>query len=167
MPGYCFETEARMLSNKRPFCAIIFAMRAADIMKTHIVKVGRDSLVSEAIDMMDVYQVDSLPVIDDHGSLCGIFSYLDLLAGLEFVEGNASIAWNSLKTRFADRVSQWMVTNVLSVRDTDMVEQFAYRQVASDFTRLPVTDSRSQVVGTLNILDVLELLQEAESTLIR
>src|SRR5260221_12958353 len=70
---------ARTLNGDGDFCAILFDnMQVRELMKTHVVKTTPDAPLAEAVDLMDIYQVNSLPVVDTEGRLVGILSEEDI-----------------------------------------------------------------------------------------
>jgi len=54
-------------------------MQALELMKTHVVKTTPDATLSEAVDLMDLYQVSGLPVVDGEGRLVGMLTEQDVI----------------------------------------------------------------------------------------
>ena len=58
-------------------------MRAAEVMAKPAITIGEDAPVAEAARLMQTRRVKRLPVVDDHGRLCGIVSRTDVLSVFE------------------------------------------------------------------------------------
>ena len=44
-------------------------MQVMEVMKTHVVKTSPEATLSQAVDLMDLYQVNCLPVVEEDGRL--------------------------------------------------------------------------------------------------
>lgn len=53
-------------------------MRAADVMSTGMLTVGRQMPIDECVRLMEQRQVRRVPVVDDKGRLCGIIAQADI-----------------------------------------------------------------------------------------
>ena len=135
-------------------------MQTLEIMKTHLVKVCPTATLAEAIDLMDLFQVDSLPVVDTDGLLRGMISETDVLKSALIRHRAEPSVLLCLSARARDLVETWMVSEVVSVVDTDPVDAIAERLIELDFTRVPVVDSRGTVIGTLNRIDLIQSIFE-------
>ncbi len=152
------------------FCAILFGeMQARNLMKTHVVKTTPEASLGEAVDLMDIYQVDSMPVVNSEGRLCGVIAETDIIEnvfGKPAPERPAQQDSDSHLPRLdsADAatrcVSAAMQGHVLSVSEDGDVETVARLLFVNDYTRLPVTNEFSEVVGTLNRIDILQAIFE-------
>jgi CBS domain-containing protein len=58
-------------------------MTAAEVMAKPAITIGEDAPVAEAARLMQSRRVKRLPVVDDHGRLCGIVSRTDVLSVFE------------------------------------------------------------------------------------
>src|SRR5215471_3827013 len=47
-------------------------MKVVELMRTHIVKISPEATVADAVDMMDLYQLTSLAVVDSDGFPIGV-----------------------------------------------------------------------------------------------
>jgi CBS domain-containing protein len=149
-------------------------MQALELMKTHVVKTTPEATLSEAIDLMDLYQVNGLPVVDGEGRLCGMLTEQDVLrallsagvvrslqegaeTGVEFLcaaERSLAVAVGGY------RVRDWMTQPAISVSETEEVRLAARLMLARHLKRLPVITEEGKVVGVLNRMDVCQALFE-------
>lgn len=138
-------------------------MQALEIMKTHVVKTKPDATLSDAVDLMDLYQVTGLPVIDEAGRLCGMLTERDVVRALE-MDSRQPEALAHGKQRAPDaaswRVRDYMTQPAVSVTEDTDVREAAELLLARGLKRLPVTTADGQVVGVLNRIDVCQALFE-------
>jgi CBS domain-containing protein len=132
-------------------------MQALEIMKTHVVKTTSDATLGEAVDLMDLYQVSGLPVVDADGRLCGMLTERDVLRAMQG-EQNHPLGLNPLAESFA--VADFMTTPPVSVSEHDAVLTAAQLMLERGLKRLPVTTEEGKVIGTLNRIDVLQAVFE-------
>jgi len=139
-------------------------------MKTHVVKTTPNATLSEVVDLMDIYQVDSLPVVDDQSRLCGIIAEQDI-AGvvLNHCAGTdrEDIAGEEFSGAIAHKISRITVAEimqggVLAIGETEDANELARLILVNDYTRIPVTTSDEVVVGTLNRIDIIQSLLESQ-----
>jgi len=142
-------------------------------MKTHVVKTTPEASLAEVVDLMDIYQVNSLPVIDSQGCLCGLIAEQDICRAV-------SEQWSSLRdandcdatpavppacfavsTTTAAQVMQPATVVISENADVASVLRMFF---VNDFTRLPVIDADGDVVGTLNRIDILQAIFERTFT---
>jgi CBS domain-containing protein len=139
-------------------------------MKTHVVKTTPEASLAEAVDLMDIYQVDSLPVVDSNGRLCGIIAEQDVAAVLrsacDAVADSGDAEWAAAflsrsAASAAERPVVGAMTETVQSVDEDADVAGALRSFfVNDFTRLPVTDLDGAVIGTLNRIDILQAIFE-------
>src|SRR6185437_13743482 len=58
------------------------SMQAQELMRVHIVKARPEDTLREAVDLMDLYQVTGLPVVDATGQLIGMLTERDVMRAL-------------------------------------------------------------------------------------
>ena len=142
-------------------------MQVVELMKTHVVKTTPDAPLGEAVDLMDLYQVGSLPVVDERGVLCGILSESDVMRALL----DSSLPLKTLSEAQAEqvlegagvsarRVADYMTQPAVSVSEHADAGKAARMLLTSGLKRLPVTDEQDRVVGTLNRIDVIQAVFE-------
>lgn len=131
-------------------------------MKVHVVRAAQDATIGDAVDMMDLYQVTLLPVVDDQDHLIGIVSESDIvkriLSGM--IENPDYAAEASLERALP--LNNFMTREVVAVDERDSVIMAATIMMDRDLKRLPVT-SDGRLVGTIARIDVCQALLEGEA----
>ncbi len=147
-------------------------MRTLELMKTHVVKTQSSATLSQTVDLMDLYQVSELPVVDAEGVLCGMVSEADifrfLLSSTPDVQvadtdtsvtergcGMAEAGW------IANRpISEVMTSPALSLSEDMNASEASRFLILHGLKRVPVLDSLGRVIGTLNRIDILQAILE-------
>lgn len=136
-------------------------IQTLEMMKTHVQRIAPDAHLSEAVDLMDLYQVRSLPVVDSEGSLIGILSERDILTAIfaeaEALERNSFSSWARAGERL---VCDLMTSPVVSVHETEEVHGALLLMFQHELNRIPVLTEQNRVIGILNRVDVLQALFE-------
>ena len=145
-----------------------------EIMKTHVVAVGNEASLAEAVDLMDLYQVNGLPVLDGNGNLCGMLTEADILREVFPPESHVALSadlsadsFRSLQnyvlpTVGAKLVRDCMTCPALFVLEHGNLEEAAVMLLARGLKRVPVITNEGQVVGVLNRCDVFQALFESD-----
>jgi CBS domain-containing protein len=145
-------------------------MRVREIMATPVVTVREDCLLEEAAKLMWERKIGCLPVVDEHGELCGLISESDFSAkekGVPFSlvrfpqvlgewmpkEGVERIYNASRRTA----ASEIMSGGVVTLNEDDSVEIALEKMLNTRFHRLPVIRDRKPV-GVLSRHDLLQLM---------
>ncbi|HEV2473798.1 MAG TPA: CBS domain-containing protein, partial [Chthonomonadales bacterium] len=142
-------------------------MLVQELMKTHVVKTTPGATLGEAADLMDIYQVSALPVVDESGTLCGMITERDIAGALEPVGLDSARAgdWDSalatLSAAGAKVVGKFMTKPAVSVCENADAREAAIMMLNTGLKRAPVTRSDGVVIGTLNRIDILEALFES------
>lgn len=126
-------------------------MQVLEIMKTHVVKTTGDATLSEAADLIDLYQTTGLLVVDADGGLQGMLTESDLVRAVRTVAGPLA---------GLQRVRAWMTTPAISISECAEIEEAFRVLYDSGMKRLPVLDDTGQVVGVLNRIDLLQAVFE-------
>ena len=145
-------------------------MQALELMKTHVVKTTPDSTIGEAVDLMDLYQVSGLPVVDAEGVLCGVLTEQDVLRAMlttraarandALCAGEASHPAFSAQAANALPTRDYMSTPAQSVSEHDDALAAAHLLLTHNRKFLPVVDQNRRVVGMLYRIDVLQAVFE-------
>jgi CBS domain-containing protein len=135
-------------------------MQTLEIMKTHVVKTTPEATLAEAVDLMDLYQVSGLPVVDGDGRLCGYLAERDVLRVMQ-ADSEVGASAIGLSAHMAERtVESAMTVPCLFVSETSDVAQAARYLLDNDLKRLPVITDEGKVIGTLNRIDILQAIFE-------
>ena len=127
-------------------------------MKTHVVKVYETSTIREAVDLMDIYQVDSLPVVDTEDRLTGMISERDILKALPTRNCSKMVVCEQNQFIAESAVATYMVPNVISILERCEAAEAVSLILDSGLKRIPVVTEDNHVVGTLNRVDVFQAL---------
>ncbi|MCQ8105060.1 CBS domain-containing protein [Methylomonas sp. SURF-2] len=123
----------------------------ADYMSRHPVTVGPDTEVSLAFKKMLDHKITSVPVVDSHGKLLGIFSEKD---GMKIV---IESAYNQSMT---GKVSEFMTPTPLVVDVEESLVDVAAKFQNSPIRSFPVFQDGA-MVGMISRVDVLRALVSA------
>ena len=139
-------------------------MKVVELMRTHIVTVGPDSTMGEVVDMMDLYQLTSIPVVDSQGKPLGV---IDDRAVSDAVFQSSSLALRSdvdssiVAAVRSKNVSSLMETPPVVIDEDDEVEIAIRLLKDNDLMRIPVTTD-GRVTGTLSRIDVCQAILEGQ-----
>ncbi len=133
-------------------------MLTLELMKTHVVKTSPNVSLREAIDQMDIYQVDSMPVADEDGKLVGMISEREILS--ELMPSNQPVisALFELDMSCVEKTVAECMTPALSLLENEDAKIAALILLNSKLNRIPVVASDRIVVGTLNRIDVFQAI---------
>ncbi len=141
-------------------------MRVIELMKSHVVKTTPDATLRDVVDLMDLYQVSGLPVVDASDRPVGIVTEYDVIEALlkPFTGvptgGDAELAAlvESVRTRL---VSEAMKTPVVSIDESADVLEAASAMLRHRIKRLPVT-SEGRLVGVIGRIDICQAILEGQ-----
>jgi CBS domain-containing protein len=133
-------------------------MKVREAMRSHVVTTTLGARVYDVVDLMDLYQVRCVPVLDSDKRLVGIVTERDIadlllpqIAGSEPISGDAG-------------VTSVMASPVWSIDDGAELAEASRVMLAREVTRLPVTCG-GRVVGMISRIDICEAaLEDACST---
>ncbi len=144
-------------------------MQAQELMRVHIVKARPEDSLRAAVDLMDLYQVTGLPVVDAAGQLIGMLTERDVMRAL-LPEEDANLAaqegFEALLARLRQapvlRVEDAMSRPAVSIDERADVREAAALMLAHKLKRLPVTSGDGQVIGILSRIEVCQALLEGD-----
>ncbi len=147
-------------------CYSLRPMLAVELMKTHVVKISERATLSEAIDLMDLYQTSALPVVDSDDRLCGILTETDVMR-LVFPEpfptdmvSPFNLLSGSVRRIGVSHVCDYMQSGVVFVMEDCELADVAKIMIQNRLKRVPVLTQDRQVVGMLNRVDVIQAIFE-------
>ena len=126
-------------------------VKALEMMKTHVQTTTPDATLAQAVDLMDLYQTPSLPVINEAKKLIGVISERDIV--------RASAEHGTEKAKDLP-VAAYISKNYVAVNEHELVTSLLKTMYESRWERMPVVTEDYQVVGMLNCVDVLQALFE-------
>lgn len=156
------------MSAKNPY-----HLRVTDVLTKDVVTVsGRDTLQT-ALEQMAENRLTALPVVDGKGRCVGILSASDVVEITRAMSeemhdvgrsDEASYQW--LRENLADHdmarrtVREFMSDNLATVAADCMLAEAAAEMLRYRVHRLPVVDSKDQLVGIVSTMDVLKAFVE-------
>ena len=131
-------------------------------MKVHVIRAGVDATIGDAVDMMDLYQITALPIVDEEDRLVGIVSESDIVRAVlpEFMNTGRGGKSNPLLDR-SRSVTPLAAKTVISVDEGDDVLSAAALMLAHDLERLPVTGN-DRLVGAIGRIDICQAILEGQ-----
>ena len=135
-------------------------MNAGELCNRHVITATRETNVSEAAQLMRDKHVGSLIIVaeqDNHMEPVGILTDRDIVIEVlaEKVDPEAVT------------VGDIMTSAVLKVCEQDSILETARRMRARGVRRVPVVSNQCELVGVLAMDDILELLSEELSLLVK
>ena len=132
-------------------------MKVLELMKVHVIRAAWDATLGDAVDMMDLYQITTLPVVDEHDRLIGIVSESDIVHRL--LPG--VIRGGEIQLTRETALASLMVRDVVSVDEGEDVAAAAKLMMDRELKRLPVTGA-GRLVGTIARIDICQAFLEGE-----
>lgn len=140
-------------------------MKALELLRAHINKIPPDATMREMVDMLDLYQVLLLPVVDEDDQLVGAV-YEDLVLQSVLGSGASELRDQPSREHARDvaltiRARDIMMAPPVAVDEHEDALDALIKMQDSGLTRLPVT-SKGRVVGTISRVDICQALLEGE-----
>jgi len=145
-------------------------MRARQIMTQHVITIGADAPIAEAVDAMLRHHVSGLPVVDANGDLIGIISEGDFIRRAEIGTEKKRGRWLSFLVG-ADRVAadfvhahgrkvgDIMTTDPLTISEDTPLDELVGIMESNKVKRLPVMRG-NRMVGIVTRSDFLPTLAD-------
>jgi len=142
-------------------------VKARDLMRRDLTSLEPDTLVHEAIYIMEQSGLSTLPVVDEEGKLVGIITEHDLIQAAlpEYFEMLHSVTFlpnlNQIQKRLKEMafrpVSEYM-KEVFSVHLDDEDLHIADLLIRKRLKQIPVVDGEGHLVGVIRRIDLLSRL---------
>ena len=151
-------------------------MKVHEVMTTNVITAGSDATLKEAALLLAENGISGLPVVDDEGTVVGVFSEADVLAKETATESDhQGIAqwlfgprdpW--LETRLAARtVGEVMSSPALTIDADRPVVEAATRMLEDGINRLPVVDAHGKLVGLVSRGDLVRAFVRSDEAIRR
>ncbi|MDE2125943.1 MAG: CBS domain-containing protein [Armatimonadetes bacterium] len=131
-------------------------------MKTHVRCVPNTASLAEAADVMDLYQLRMLPVLDPESRLIGVIGEADIRRAMQ-VGWDSPVSQTLLRNSsvaLAGCVADWMAAPAVTAAEHEPIGEAAVRLWASGHDRLPVLSDAGMVTGLLSRIDVIQAVAE-------
>lgn len=146
-------------------------MRVLELMKTHVIKTHPAATLRDAVDMMDLYQVSGLPVVEDEDRLVGVVTEFDVINALlpHYADSAAPRTWAGEKPDLealvdavrSRTVGEAMTSPAVSIDENADVLEAASLMLQHRIKRLPVT-SEGRLVGVISRIDICQAILEGQ-----
>lgn len=137
-------------------------MYAREIMTRHVVTIGPEATVKEAIHRLNRYGITSMPVVDDADRLVGVVSEPDLLRGevLDDAPARRQVpgGWPERAPR---TVGDVMTAHVMSVTEAVDAVDIARVMLETGVKSVPVVRDHS-VIGVVSRSDIIHALATSD-----
>jgi len=140
-------------------------MLVREVMTSEPVTVRVETLVSEALALLDRHSVTSLPVVDEDSVVVGMLSEADLLVGRLLPDDRSSILprTSGMPRAAVDSVDAVMSRRPVTVTaDTDLAD-VAKVMTTTGFKSLPVVDGRGRLLGVVSRRDIVRTLARSDT----
>ena len=145
-------------------------MHAHEIMSRHVITMGANAPVIEAIKVMLSHHISGLPVVDTGGKLIGILSEGDFIRRVEIGTEKRQGRWLTLLAnadrvaldfarQHGRRVSEIMTANPITIGEDTTLEQIVRLMEARNVKRFPVMRG-DQIVGMVTRADFLRAIAD-------
>jgi CBS domain-containing protein len=143
-------------------------MRADQMMSRHVITVGVDAPLVDAINTMLKHGVSGLPVVDETGKLVGILSKSDFLRRAEigterkrgrlltFLVGPDRVAYD-FKREHGRKVGEIMTPSPVTINEDTPIEEIARIMESRRLRRLPVMNG-DKMTGIITQSDLLPVI---------
>jgi CBS domain-containing protein len=140
-------------------------MQAQQIMTQHVVTIGADAPIAEAVDAMLRHHVSGLPVVDTDGDLIGIISEGDFIRRAEigtqrkrgrwlsFLVGTDRVAADFVRSH-GRKVGEIMTPDPLTISEDTALDEIVETMETNNVKRLPVVRG-NRLVGIVTRSDFL------------
>ena len=144
-------------------------MNVEDVMTREVVTVGPDATLKDAAALLAEHRISGLPVVDDGGSVVGVFSERDVLAK-ELVQGERAAGLLAVLRRRPDdaerrlearRVGDAMSSPPITIGPGRPLGEAASTMVERDVNRLPVVDG-GRLVGLVSRADLVRAFTRSD-----
>ena len=145
-------------------------MRAQQIMTQHVITIGADAPIAEAVDAMLRHHISGLPVVDAGGDLIGIISEGDFIRRAEigtqqkrgrwlsFLVGTDRVAADFVRSH-GRKVGEIMTPDPLTISENTPLDELVEIMESNKIKRLPVVRG-NRMVGIVTRSDFLPTLAD-------
>jgi CBS domain-containing protein len=153
---------------RESFLDQLASRRAAEIMTTPVVTIGRDRPLVDAVELMLAKGVKRLPVVDESGRLAGMVSRLDIFRTVM----REAPDWNDFRSQRIE-VQHLKTVNDILRRDTQTVSpETSIAEVIrmidrNDIQRVVVVDKEGLLLGLISDRDLLRFFKPEQEGILR
>jgi CBS domain-containing protein len=136
-----------------------------DVMTIEVVSVRPDASFQVVADLLLSRGISAVPVVDADSRVLGVVSEADLLAKLEFVDGDDERPPDpAARHKIAATVaSELMSAPAVTIGDAASVVEAAKLLESAGVKRLPVVDDSGRLVGIVSRHDLLRVFRHSDA----
>jgi CBS-domain-containing membrane protein len=147
-------------------------MLVKDLMKTDVVTVKTDTLVSEVAEILHTRHFSGLPVVNDDGKVVGTISekdfltadsglylptYIQLLSGMDYVQGGERHLPHVVQQIVGSTAKDIMSHEIIFAHPDTTLEQLAETFAETQANPIPVTDNDNNLLGIVSRSDLIKM----------
>lgn len=121
-------------------------MKVKDCMCKNVYFVNQDTLIYDAVNIMEKNGIGSLPICDNNKNICGIITDRDILL--------KTVSYK--KDLNKDTIKSIMCSNVCTCNEKDDINKAKDIMKEYKIRRVPVIDNQDNIVGIITINDIAE-----------
>lgn len=135
----------------------------ADVMTVGAISVQRDTPFRQIVDIMELHNINAVPVVDAADHVIGLVSSADLMSKIEYAGSHGRALFERQRVRAARAKStgtaagDLMTTPVVTVSARTSLVAAAKVMDEGRFKRLPVVDQDGRLVGMVTRRDLLKV----------
>jgi CBS-domain-containing membrane protein len=146
----------------------------ADVMTIGAISVHEDTPFKEIVDLLEVHEINAVPVVDGSDRVVGVVSSADLVPKIEFAgAGDGPRSREDRHTRqargkaHATAAGELMNTPAVTVTSTTSVVAAARAMEHDELKRLPVVDGTGRLIGMVTRRDLLKVFLRTDADIRR
>jgi len=135
----------------------------AHVMTSGAISVQRDTPFREIVDILELHNINAVPVVDDDDRVVGLVSSADLITKIEYAGRRGALPFDRPHTRrgrakaTGTAAGDVMTAPVVTVHRATSVVDAAKTMDEGHLKRLPVVDDTGRLVGMVTRRDLLRV----------
>jgi CBS domain-containing protein len=153
------------LAYKHALDRLVRSVKAVDVMTRDVVWVGKDTSLTDVVELMAARDISGAPVLDEGGRIAGIISEKDVLArmGSKDAKSFMDVVAHCLKTGGCvavplrrETAQDIMTSPAITVSRNAAVSDIAALMTLHNINRVPVVDEDGRLVGIVSRADIVQ-----------
>ena len=140
-------------------------MLVHDVMTREPATVTPTSHLKEAATVLAAHHISVLPVVDEHGRICGVVSEADLIHDAFPPDARTRLLPRQRAHRAAVFVSEVMTSPAITVHESTDVADVAELMTTRSLKSLPVVDDHQKIVGMVSRSDLMRVRARSDDLL--
>lgn len=150
-------------SRAREAVRVVFVQ---DVMTREPATVTGETSIKRAAQILEALKISSLPVLDEHGRLCGVVSEADLIreAFVPDARGHM-LPGDYTEHATAKIVGEVMTPHAITAHESADIAEVADVMISSGVKCLPVVDDHGHLVGVVSRSDLVKVRARADDVI--